>query len=93
MAGRNVMCMCQFTDWLSSLIYYLRGGQHTLHFSIKPLSEFPFVVSLYSGLSWLCWAAQPVVPVQLAISPQWFLHGVWQWQESVRVDLPYSCGA
>lgn len=56
--GGNVMCMCQFTDWLSSLIYYLRGGQHTLRFSIKPLSEFPFVASLYSGLSRLCWAAR-----------------------------------
>lgn len=48
--GRNLICMCQFTDWLSSLIDYLLGGQHTSHFSVSLSSEFPFVESLYSGL-------------------------------------------
>lgn len=42
MAGiRNLICMHQFMDWLSRLIYYLLGGQHTSHFSISPSSEFP----------------------------------------------------
>lgn len=31
MAGvRNLICMHQFMDWLSRLIYYLLGGQHTV---------------------------------------------------------------
>lgn len=55
MAGcRNMIHMCQLTDWLSSLSYYLLGGQHTLHFSIKPLSEFPFIESLCSGPQRFC---------------------------------------
>lgn len=90
--GRDIIHTRQFTHWLSSLVCYLLGGQHTLHFSIKPVIRISFhrVSSEWSSKALLnCQASeQPVVPVQPAISPQWFLHGVWQWQKSVRVDLP-----